>query len=80
MAAIALPCTHSRHFLPWLHPKVRPTSLSGVSGVWLVLCRWPLQDFTKLMDVQFLDNLRRGASINYADMQRNPVPKTLQVR
>ncbi|GAB4817814.1 hypothetical protein N2152v2_004860 [Parachlorella kessleri] len=36
------------------------------------------QDFTKLMDVQFLDNLRRGASINYADMQRNPVPKTLQ--
>lgn len=40
--------------------------------------RW-LQDFTKLMDVQFLDNLRRGASINYADMQRNPVPKTLQV-
>lgn len=31
------------------------------------------------MDVQFLDNLRRGASINYADMQPNPVPKTVQV-
>ena len=32
------------------------------------------------MDVQFLDNLRRGASINYADMQPNPVPKTVQAR
>ena len=31
------------------------------------------QDFAKLMEVQFLDNLRRGTSINYADLQPNPV-------
>jgi hypothetical protein len=35
------------------------------------------QDFAKLMDVQFLDNLRRGASINYADIQQDPAPETL---
>ena len=28
-------------------------------------------------EVQFLDNLRRGASINYADLQPNQVPQTL---
>ena len=33
------------------------------------------QDFTKLIEVQFLDNLRRGASINYADLAPNPLPK-----
>ena len=32
------------------------------------------QDFAKIVEVQFLDNLRRGASINYADLQPNPVP------
>ena len=36
-----------------------------------------LQDFAKLTEVQFLDNLRRGASINYADLQPNPVPQNL---
>ncbi|EFN59398.1 hypothetical protein CHLNCDRAFT_56732 [Chlorella variabilis] len=35
------------------------------------------QDFAKLTEVQFLDNLRRGASINYADLQPNPVPQNL---
>eukprot|EP00887_Chlorella_sp_A99_P005399 scaffold1.g5399.t1 len=35
------------------------------------------QDFAKLMEVQFLDNLRRGTSINYADLQPNPVPQSL---
>lgn len=36
------------------------------------------QDFAKLVEVQFLDNLRRGASINYADLQPNPVPSNLR--
>ena len=36
-----------------------------------------MQDFARLAEVQFLDNLRRGASINYADLQPNPVPQTL---
>ena len=36
------------------------------------------QDFAKLVEVQFLDNLRRGASINYADLQPNPVPNNLK--
>lgn len=36
-----------------------------------------LQDFARLAEVQFLDNLRRGASINYADLQPNPVPANL---
>jgi len=36
-----------------------------------------LQDFSRLVEVQFLDNLRRGASINYADLQPNPVPQSL---
>lgn len=35
------------------------------------------QDFAKLTEVQFLDNLRRGASINYADLQPNAVPTNL---
>lgn len=35
------------------------------------------QDFARLAEVQFLDNLRRGASINYADLQPNPVPQNL---
>lgn len=35
------------------------------------------QDFAKVVEVQFLDNLRRGASINYADLQPNPVPSSL---
>lgn len=35
------------------------------------------QDFARLAEVQFLDNLRRGASINYADLQPNPVPASL---
>lgn len=30
-----------------------------------------------MAEVQFLDNLRRGASINYADLQPNPVPASL---
>jgi hypothetical protein len=34
-------------------------------------------DFAKLADVAFLDNLRRGASINYADLQPNAVPEAL---
>ena len=36
------------------------------------------QDFAKLVEVQFLDNLRRGASINYADLQPNSVPTNLK--
>ena len=39
--------------------------------------RTPVQDFARLAEVQFLDNLRRGASINYADLQPNPVPQGL---
>jgi hypothetical protein len=35
------------------------------------------QDFAKIVEVQFLDNLRRGSSINYADLAPNPVPTTL---
>lgn len=35
------------------------------------------QDFTKFVEVQFLDNLRRGASINYADLAPNPVPSNI---
>ncbi|KAL4430905.1 hypothetical protein ABPG75_006161 [Micractinium tetrahymenae] len=35
------------------------------------------QDFARLTEVQFLDNLRRGTSINYADLQPNPVPASL---
>jgi hypothetical protein len=34
-------------------------------------------DFAKLVDVAFLDNLRRGASINYADLQPNAAPAGL---
>lgn len=37
-----------------------------------------MQDFARLTEVQFLDNLRRGASINYADLQPNPVPASLE--
>lgn len=36
------------------------------------------QDFAKIVEVQFLDNLRRGASINYADLQPNPVPSNMK--
>jgi hypothetical protein len=35
------------------------------------------QDFAKIVEVQFLDNLRRGSSINYADLAPNPIPTTL---
>lgn len=36
------------------------------------------QDFAKIVEVQFLDNLRRGASINYADLQPNPIPTNMK--
>lgn len=36
------------------------------------------QDFAKIVEVQFLDNLRRGASINYADLQPNPIPSNMK--
>ncbi len=47
--------------------------------------RWPLhhlplpapQDFLKTVDMQFLDHMRRGASLNYADLAPNPVPASL---
>ena len=44
-----------------------------------IACTHPhcLQDFCKVAEVQFLDNLRRGASINYADLQPNPVPASV---
>lgn len=37
------------------------------------------QDFLREVDIQFLDHMRRGASINLADLASDPPPQTLQV-
>ena len=37
-----------------------------------------LQDFLREVDIQFLDHMRRGASINLADLASDPPPATLQ--
>ena len=37
------------------------------------------QDFLRETDIQFLDHMRRGASINLADLASDPQPNTLQV-
>lgn len=37
------------------------------------------QDFLKEVDLQFLDHMRRGTSINFADLASDPPPANLQV-
>jgi hypothetical protein len=37
------------------------------------------QDFLKEVDLQFLDHMRRGTSINLADLARDPPPANIQV-
>lgn len=37
------------------------------------------QDFLKEVDLQFLDHMRRGTSINFADLASDPPPSTLEV-
>ena len=43
-----------------------------------VVCN-ALQDFLKEVDLQFLDHMRRGTSINFADLASDPPPATMQV-
>ncbi len=38
------------------------------------------QDFLKEVDLQFLDHMRRGTSINFADLASDPPPANLQVQ
>lgn len=38
-----------------------------------------MQDFLKEVDLQFLDHMRRGTSINFADLASDPPPATMQV-
>jgi hypothetical protein len=35
------------------------------------------QDFLQIVDMQFLDHIRRGTSINMMDLAAGPVPQTL---
>ena len=37
------------------------------------------QDFLREVDLQFLDHMRRGTSINFADLASDPPPATLKV-
>ncbi len=59
------------------HPACPPPGLHGAHLPLLPRSPTLPQDFCKVAEVQFLDNLRRGASINYADLQPNPVPASL---
>lgn len=45
-----------------------------------VAVQMTFQDFLKEVDLQFLDHMRRGTSINFADLASDPPPATLQVR
>ena len=38
------------------------------------------QDFLKEVDLQFLDHMRRGTSINFADLASDPPPASMQVQ
>lgn len=38
------------------------------------------QDYLKEADLQFLDAMRRGTSLNLADLASDPPPQTLQAR
>lgn len=38
-----------------------------------------MQDFLKEVDLQFLDHMRRGTSINFADLASDPPPASMQV-
>lgn len=44
-----------------------------------VAVQMTFQDFLKEVDLQFLDHMRRGTSINFADLASDPPPATLQV-
>ena len=44
-----------------------------------VLAQMSFQDFLREVDLQFLDHMRRGTSINFADLASDPLPSTLQV-
>jgi hypothetical protein len=37
------------------------------------------QDFLKEVDLQFLDHMRRGTSINFADLASDPPPANVEV-
>lgn len=37
-----------------------------------------MQDFLKEVDLQFLDHMRRGTSINFADLASDPPPASMQ--
>ena len=39
---------------------------------------WHLQDFLKEVDIRFMDQLRRGASVVAADLARDPPPASLR--
>lgn len=41
--------------------------------------RLTLPDFLREVDIHFLDHMRRGASINLADLASDPPPSSLQV-
>ncbi|BDA49326.1 probable kinetochore protein spc7 at C-terminar half [Coccomyxa sp. Obi] len=43
-----------------------------------VAVQMTFQDFLKDVDLQFLDHMRRGTSINFADLASDPPPATLQ--
>lgn len=50
---------------------LRRTPVKGGTG---------LHAFLQEVDIQFLDHMRRGASINLADLASDPPPHSLQVR
>ena len=49
-----------------------------LSGFGHVLTVWAMQDFLKEVDIRFMDQLRRGASIAGTDMARAPQPASLR--
>ena len=63
------PITHT-HTQPQPHPKVTQNLWSTTAAA--------LQDFLKEVDIRFMDQLRRGASIVATDLARAPQPASLR--
>ena len=77
-------CAIGDHHLNSLCCRRRPWSIQrgrqkGLLGACAKKCAtMQLQDFLKEVDLQFLDHMRRGTSINFADLASDPPPATMQ--
>ncbi|CAL5226958.1 g9843 [Coccomyxa viridis] len=70
----------ARHTPHNLIPSGRMLARTPTSQLRAAPAPMTFQDFLKEVDLQFLDHMRRGTSINFADLASDPPPATMQER